>query len=443
MSQKQSDALIIGGGPAGACTAIALARLGYTVDILEKEQFPRFHVGESLLPSVNAMLHDLGLSETLQKLPTITKRGAEIAAASEQDTGALLYFESGKKWGQTETFNIERSVFDKALLDFAANQPNVRRHQAVNVQAIEKLSQGDCKLQTSAGPMHAKIVLDCSGQATVLGKHLGIKKVIQNHRKVAYTGHFNGVERLDGDAAGFITLVMANEGWFWSIPIDKERTSIGMVVDKTASTTMRKQGVKSGQELAWAIERTPLLAKRTINATFPEITRSVSDFSYTCSPGAGDGYLMVGDAEAFLDPVFSSGLHLAIASAIDAAHAVDRILNNDNPQAAQQHFLNRGATRRRFLFHYINLFYSHPFRELLLQGSGPLGVHRALIAVLAGRCEDIPLSMRWRLKLLDFFHARQQASGNIIPKRDGWSLFENQPTTREQACAYLQEIGHG
>ena len=205
---------------------------------------------------------------------------------------------------------------------------------------------------------------------------------------------------------------------------------------------MRKQGVTAGEELAWAIGRTPLLAKRTANATFPEMTRSVSDFSYTCAPGAGNGYLMVGDAEAFLDPVFSSGLHLAIASAIDAADAVDHILKNDNPQAAQQRFLERGASRRRFLFHYIKLYYSHSFREMLLHGSGPLGVHRALIAVLAGRCEDIPLSMRWRLKLLDYFHGRQKAKGNIIPKRDGWSIIKNQQTTREEANAYLHAIGH-
>eukprot|EP00752_Nemacystus_decipiens_P015802 g14112.t1 len=443
MSQPPTDVLIIGGGPAGACCAIALGRLGYTADIIEKEQFPRFHVGESLLPSVNPMLHDLGLTETLQKLPTITKRGAEIVGAGQQDNGAMLYFESGKQWGQTETFNVERSVFDKALLDFAAEQPNVRLYQGVSVQSIEKLTQGDCELQTSSGPMRAKIVIDCSGQSTVLGKHLGTKKVIQNHRKVAYTGHFTGVERLKGDAAGFITLVMANEGWFWAIPIDETRTSIGMVVDKTASTAMRRQGVKPGEELAWAIQRTPLLAKRTANANFPEMTRSVSDFSYTCSPGAGDGYLMVGDAEAFLDPVFSSGLHLAIASALDAADTVDRIVKNDNPQAARQRFLDRGAARRRFLFHYINLYYSHPFREMLLNGTGPLGVHRALIAVLSGRCEDIPFSMRWRLKLLDFFHARQKAKGNIIPAQDGWSILENQPTSRDQADTYLHAIGHG
>ncbi|MEM6550593.1 MAG: NAD(P)/FAD-dependent oxidoreductase [Planctomycetota bacterium] len=442
MKQKPADALIIGGGPAGACTAIALSRRGYTVDIIEREHFPRFHVGESLLPSVNPMLDSLGLTETLQKLPRITKRGAEIVSAGQEDQGAMLYFESGKRWGQTETFNIERCVFDKAVLDFAAEQPGVTLHQGVGVQSIERLSQGDCALQTSAGPMHARMVIDCSGQATVLGKHLGTKKVLENHRKVAFVGHFTGVERLAGDAEGFISVVMANEAWYWVIPIDDQRTSIGLVVDKSASTAMRKQGVKPGEELAWSIARTPLLAKRTANATFPETTWSVADFSYTCSPGAGDGYLMVGDAEAFLDPVFSSGVRLAIASALDAAHAADQVLSNDNPQRAKQHFLERGAARRGLMLHYINLFYSHPFRELLLQGKGPLGVHRALIAVLSGRFDDIPLSMRWRLKLLDFFHARQKSKGNMIPGRDGWSILENQQTTRDAACAYLHAIGH-
>ena len=235
---------------------------------------------------------------------------------------------------------------------------------------------------------------------------------------------------------------MANEGWFWTIPIDEQRTSVGLVIDKSASTAMRKLGVKPGQELAWAISRTPCLAKRTANADFPKQTHAVSNFSYTCAPGAGDGYLMVGDAHAFLDPVFSSGLHLALASARDAAHAADRILNSHDAHDARQQFLSRGTARRRFFFTYINLYYSHAFREMLLNGQGPLGVHRALVAVLSGRCEQIPLSMRWRLKLLGYFHARQKAKGNLIPQREGWSIIENQKTTREQAIKSLRESGH-
>lgn len=445
MSDPATDVLIIGGGPAGSCAAIDLARRGYTATLIEKDDFPRFHVGESLLPSVNPLLDRLGLADTLKQIATVTKRGAEIVGGGQEDTGTKLYFRVGKQWGHTQTFNVERSAFDKALLDHAAKLDNVTLHQGVRVTGIEQLKDGDCKVATSSGTMSARLVLDCSGQGTVLAKHIGTKQVMPNHRKVAYVGHFTGVDRLEGDAAGFISVVMFNEGWYWAIPIDDQRTSIGLVVDKSASAAMRKQGVKPGEELQWAIKRTPCLAKRTANAAFPdpETTHTVADFSYTCTPGAGEGYLMVGDAEAFLDPVFSSGLYLALASARDAADAADNILQPNKPDAARRRFLERGAARRRFFFHYINLYYSHEFRELLLQGRGPLGVHRALIAVLSGKCEDIPFSMSWRLKLLDYFHRRQKAKANTVPHRPGWSILDNRPTTREQAVQYLRDLGHG
>ena len=200
MKQDRTDVLIIGGGPAGSCAAIDLARRGYTVDIIDKDHHPRFHVGESLLPSVNPLLDGLGLTQTLSKLPTVAKLGAEIVGADQQGTGTLLYFKDGKRWGHTETFNIERSVFDHALIQHAAGLDNVRVHQGVAAKTIERLGDGDCAIATNAGTMHARLVLDCSGQATVLGRHFGTKRPVENHRKVAFTGHFTGVDRLEADA---------------------------------------------------------------------------------------------------------------------------------------------------------------------------------------------------------------------------------------------------
>lgn len=443
MSTPRVDVLIIGGGPAGSCAAIDLARRGYEVAILEKAQHPRFHVGESLLPNLHPLFDDLGLTETLDRVPKIIKRGAEIVHAEERGTGTLLNFDVGRPWGRTETFNAERAVLDKALLDHAAAQDNVQLHEEVSVDGIDRLADGDCCVQTSAGPMESRLVLDCSGQQTVLGRCLGVKQTLAHHRRVAFLGHFRGVDRLDGEASGHITLVMADDGWFWAIPIDEERTSIGLVVHTSVAGAMRRLGVRAGGELAWAIERTPCLARRTADAIFPESCRTAADFSYTCSPGAADGYLMVGDAEAFLDPVFSSGMYLAVASARDASHTADRILQGEAPDEARQRFLSRGADRRRFFSHYINLYYSHPFREMLLHGSGPLGVHRALIAVLSGRCEELPCGMRWRLRLLDYFHQRQRTKGTAVPGRAGWSILDSNPTSREQAIESLESITGG
>lgn len=440
MNIHVADVLIIGGGPAGACTAIDLARRGYRVSILEKAKFPRFHVGESLLPCINPLFDGLGLEETLAGVPKVVKRGAEMVSAGDRGTGTLLNFDAGRRWGRTQTFNVERAVLDQALLDHAASQKNIRSYDGVSVDRVDRLSDGECRVQTSDGLMEARLVLDCSGQQTVLGRHLGLKKPLAHHRRVAFVGHFRGVDRLEGDAHGHISVVMADDGWYWLIPIDGERTSIGLVVHTSVAAAMRRQGVPAGGELNWAIERTPCLARRTADATFPECCRTVSDFSYDCSPGAGDGYLMVGDAEAFLDPVFSSGTYLAVLSARDAAETVDAILQGNAPEEARQEFLRKGAARRRFFSHYINAYYSHPFRELLLQGRGPLGVHRALIAVLSGRCEDLPWSMRWRLRLLDYFHNRQHQKGTAVPGRKGWSILDAAPTPRDRAIQSLESM---
>lgn len=439
--QTTPEVLIIGGGPAGACAAMYLAKRGVRSRILEKDQFPRFHVGESLLPSINPMLDELGLLEPLARLPKVPKYGAEVALGW-QETGAHLHFKLGKPWGEQDTFNIERAVFDKALLDHARMQDAIEVHDGVAVTGVKQLRDDGCVVQTTDGEMQARIVLDCSGQATVLGRLLKRKHVIEAHRKVAFMGHFKKVKRLTGDASGFISLVMADDGWFWVIPIDEERTSIGMVMDKSAIGQMRRSGVAPGRELAWALPRTPCLAARLESAEYPDTNGTIADFSYHCSPGAGPGHLMVGDAEAFLDPVFSSGLYLAITAARDAAHTTQAILSGSDPEASRRRYLKQVAQRKSFFFRYINLYYSHPFRELLLQGEGPLGVHRALIAVLSGRCEKIPFAMRWRLSLLNVFHRMQSHKPNAVPEQCGWSILRNEKTTRDQAIATLKAMGH-
>ncbi|MGB0766534.1 MAG: NAD(P)/FAD-dependent oxidoreductase [Phycisphaeraceae bacterium] len=431
MTKFDTDVAIIGGGPAGACSALYLAQRGIRSCILEKERFPRFHVGESLLPSLSPYLEELGLTEPLSKITQVPKYGAELALAWQEE-GTQLSFSEGRPWGLDKTFNAERAAFDKAILDHAACHELIEVKQT-EVTAIHRLRDNDCALSTGEGPLSARLVLDASGQATVLGRHLGSKAIMPDHRKVAFMGHFTGVDRLPGEASGYISIVMANDAWFWMIPIDDQRTSIGMVMDKKSISLMRKQGVKPGQELAWAIPRTPFIAKRTEHAAFPETNGCVSDFSYRCSPGADEGYLMVGDAEAFLDPVFSSGLYLAVAGARDAAEAVADLLNDRRPADARQTYLDRVAARRTFFFTYINLFYSHAFREFLTQGTGPLSLHRALIAVLSGRCERLPLSMRWRLSALHLLHRLQRRKPSIIEPRVGWSVLEAAEVSRQQS----------
>ena len=398
------DVLILGGGPAGATAALQLARAGHRVAILEKTTFPRFHVGESLIPADTDVFRRLGLADALspERLPQVRKDGVEFRTGDGLH-GSRIKFAEGlnPRGAATVSFNAERAPLDAALLD-AATAAGAELFADARVESILRLHDGDVAVQTAAGTFEAKYLIDATGQGAVVGRHLKQRRHFDHAalKKVAYFGHFAQVDRDNALGDDEISMVLCDEGWFWMIPVDQDRVSIGMVLDaNVAKDVQRRENVPNHQMLAWGIARCPLIADRTTNATFPERNHVASDFSYTCAPYSGPGHFLIGDAATFLDPVFSTGVFLGLEGALDAAARLDRVLKGTLTPARARAGYNRFVKRAtKHFFKLIQTFYDPAFRDLFLDGTGPLSMHRAAITLLAGHVMPRPrFAVRWRM----------------------------------------------
>jgi flavin-dependent dehydrogenase len=412
------DALIVGGGPAGSTAALVMARAGLRVKVLERAGFPRFHVGESLLPRNFALFRELGLLDALEDLPKVDKKGAEFILGSGGEP-SLFPFTLGLIPGEKSSFNLERAPFDERLLA-AARAAGAEVEEGVAVRKILRLEDGRVEVATDAGEIAARYLIDATGQATLLGKHLQTRKVLPHLKKIAYFGHFENVWRRPGDEGGYIVVVVCEEGWFWMIPLDETRMSIGLVMHEHVA---RQVGLPGDQMLAWGISRCPELQRRTADATFPTETHVVADFSYRCAPYAGPGYFLAGDAATFIDPIFSTGVCMGMMSGVEAGRAITAIVQRGAaPAPLRKRYIRFIDGSSSAFFRLVTLSYDHSFRELFLNGQGPLQIHRAAMSMLAGNVFPRPaFALRWRFWLLGIF-AWINRYIPLVPRRERFSL---------------------
>jgi hypothetical protein len=218
---------------------------------------------------------------------------------------------------------------------------------------------------------------------------------------------------------------MTDEGWFWLIGLNEKTTSIGFVCHPDF---IKRAGVPANRMLQWAVARCPVVRHRMRNATGPATNQVLADFSYTCKPFAGDGYFMVGDAGCFLDPIFSTGVTLAMTGAREAVKHVTALMRGTTtPKRAQVDYIRFVSGSTGVFWRMIRNYYQHSFRELFLNGTGPHDVHRAVISILAGHVfPRPPFALRWRLWLF-FFFMNVNKVVPLVPRRPRFSLLAQQP----------------
>ena len=407
MQENLYDVAIIGGGPAGSTAATLLARAGRRVIVLEREKFPRFHIGESLLPFSTQAFDRLGVREKLDRT-FIPKFGGEIISSCGS-RGVRFYFKGGYRSNRDRAYQVTRSEFDKLLLDHSReNGAEVREETTVKNITF---SDEDVKLdiETSAGTaavIEARYLIDCSGRQTVIGNFFNLKKTYDHLQKFSVFAHYENVDRLPGIDATLIRMVRGVDRWFWMIPLTEKRISIGVVMDTAA---FRATKLAPEAALEKFIAEQPLMADRMRKAERVSPVYSAGDYSYRNKKLFGDRWLLAGDAAGFIDPVFSSGVFMAIMSAEKAADAIDEVLRDESlkPRLFKQYSRRVNRVMHVYLTFVTSWYSGKEFLEVFLNPTETMQIAAAVNSVLAGN-EGQSFQIRWRMWLFYFFVRAQR-----------------------------------
>ncbi|MDZ4789345.1 MAG: NAD(P)/FAD-dependent oxidoreductase [Blastochloris sp.] len=391
------DTIVIGGGPAGSTTAGLLSKGGQKVLLLEKDTFPRFHIGESLIPYGNDVLHELGVWSKLEQTGFMPKLGAEFTLGNA--AGFQRYW-FGKNLAPryAKTFQVERAKFDHILLQHAEEQGTTVL-QLAKMTSVEVDSKGVTVAYDHEGASHkakARWIVDGSGRTSVLGQALKVPRSdLGMPKKIAVFSHFRDVLRNDGDAGGHITIVRLEHGWFWFIPLDKDKTSVGLV--QTISS-LKSQKLKPEESFQHAVENNTEIRFRMKNAERLEAFRTEADYTFRHNVASGNRWLLAGDAAGFIDPIFSSGVMVALRSSQLAARA---ILKADAQGRGLSGFEQWNYTRRvkkmtSVFLDMIRMFYDRNAFEVFMGPNPRLDMPRAVLNLVAGNT-DLTWDLQWRV----------------------------------------------
>ena len=378
------DVAVIGGGPAGSTVSALLAQKGYRVEVFEKDRHPRFHIGESLLPLNLELFEQLGV---LQKIAAIgmIKRSAEFYTENTTRAEQTYSFAEAFDERYPYAYQVRRSEFDEILLR-NAQAKGAHVHEGWRVADVEfgkeavALAVNDADGQPVR--VSARYLVDATGRDTFLGGKLQIKHRNPKHTSAALYSHFRGARRGAGESEGNIAIHWFPHGWFWFIPLLDGVTSVGAVCWPYYLKTRRTD---PSTFLKDTIALCPSLADRMRDAEMVAPATATGNYSYVCDHMAGDRYIMVGDAFAFIDPVFSSGVYLAMSSAFKAAEVVDGALKDPSAAPALNRAFERRVRRGLRRFSWMIYRITKPtMRYLMLNPGDVLGVKRAVISLLAG-----------------------------------------------------------
>jgi flavin-dependent dehydrogenase len=407
------DVAIIGGGPAGSTAGALLARAGRRVVVFEREKFPRFHIGESLLPFSMKAFTRLGLHEKFLRAGFMKKHGGEIIGACSEP-GTKFYFKDGYRSQTDHAYQVTRSDFDKLLLDHAA-ECGAEVHEVTSVDRVQFSKDGvelAIRSNGSSQSIQARYVIDASGRASMLSRQFKIKKTYNHLQKLSIFAHYDGVWRAEGIDGTLTVLLRALDRWFWLIPITAERTSIGVVLD---SETFRKSKLNAEDFLEQALMEQPIIAKRMMSARRVSQVYVEADFSYRSARLYGDRWLLAGDAAGFIDPIFSSGVFLAVFSGEQCADVLHEVLAH--PRKTRRLFAGyeRGVNRAMDIYlRFVDAWYTKEFIEVFLAPRNVLGLAPAVNAVLGGNVGN-SFAIRWRMWVF-YFLVWLQRHHPIVPR---------------------------
>ena len=393
----QCDVLVVGGGPAGSTVATLLAERGHDVVVLEKAHHPRFHIGESLLPANVQLLDKLGVRDQVERIGML-KYGVEFVSPTHEHR-SYIEFAEGLDKSMPYAWQVRRSEFDEILFRNAGAK-GARTIEGVRVREVAFDSDGatvHAEREPDEGmdagrptpqreTWRAKFIIDASGRDTLLANQFKCKQKNERHNSSALFGHFTGAKRLEGRREGNITILWFAHGWFWFIPLADGTTSVGAVCWPYYLKSRPKE-----QSLAAFFRDTialcPGLGERLQGATLvDDKVHATGNYSYASTHCTGERYLMLGDAYTFIDPVFSTGVYLAMQSAFQAVPVIEATLRERPSAAAAQRAGFERAMRfgpREFSW-FIFRVTNPTIRDFFMYPQNPFGVKEGLISMLAG-----------------------------------------------------------
>lgn len=390
------DVLVIGGGPAGSTAATLLARRGWQVLMLEKDVHPRFHIGESLLPMNLPILERLGVIDQVREIG-VRKAGADFTVADSDTETHVFRFTGGLGLPRDHAFQVRRSEFDQLLFEHArANGVDARDGVRVKTIALGADGRPEQFEATAADgakfSVRPRYVVDASGRDTFLGNKLKLKRKSSKHQSAAIFSHFRGVERRPGEDAGNVTVDRFEHGWYWLIPLRDDIMSVGAV----CSPEYLKQRRSDNETfLMQTLNARGSVARRMRGAERVAPVHATGNYSYGCTRMSGPGWVMAGDAYAFIDPVFSSGVFLAMLSAEQASEVVDGALREPARERALQKAMEKRF--RRGLKHFswfIHRFTTPVMKRLFSAPRNDFQLQQAVVSMLAGDVFDNPAVTR-------------------------------------------------